>query len=44
MKKVKLDIRFSGYYSDIYNKGLEGEETSEINESASPIKITKNDI
>ena len=30
--------------SDIYNKGLEGEETSEINESASPIKITKNDI
>lgn len=30
--------------SDIYKKGLEGEETSEINESASPIKITKNDI
>lgn len=30
--------------SDIYNKGLEGEETSEINESASQFKITKNDI
>ena len=30
--------------SDIYKKGLDGEETSEINESASPIKITKNDI
>lgn len=30
--------------SDIYNKGLEGEETSEMNESTSPIKITKNDI
>lgn len=30
--------------SEIYTKGLEGEESSEMNESTSPIKITKNDI
>jgi hypothetical protein len=39
------EIYSSAYkQSDIYNKGLEGEETSEMNESASSIKITKNDI
>ena len=39
------EIYSSAYkQSDIYNKGLEGEETSEMNESTSPIKITKNDI
>ena len=30
--------------SEIYTKGLEGEESSEMNESISPIKITNEDI